>query len=100
LLAIYMGVGTAGHIQDRLLAAGIDPATPVTVVENGTLPGQKVATGSIGRLVETLIEVAIKGPAMIFVGAHPESAIRHRAAPARAARCPAQERPSSEELVT
>ena len=44
MLAIYMGVGAAGHIQARLLAAGIDPDTPVTVVENGTLPTQKVAT--------------------------------------------------------
>ena len=76
MLAIYMGVGAAGHIQGRLLGAGIDPATPVTVVENGTLPGQKVATGTIGRLVETLIEASIKGPAMIFVGAHPEAASR------------------------
>ena len=46
MLAIYMGVGAAGHIQARLLAAGIAPVTPVTVVENGTLPGQKVATGT------------------------------------------------------
>ena len=76
MLAIYMGVGAAGHIEGRLLRAGIDPATPVTVVENGTLPGQKVATGTIGRLVETLIEASIKGPAMIFVGAHPETASR------------------------
>ena len=77
MLAIYMGVGAAGHIQARLLAAGIDPATPVTVVENGTLPAQKVAlTGTIGRLVETLIDAAIKGPAMIFVGAHPSRRCR------------------------
>ena len=51
-LAIYMGVGAARHIQARLLAAGIDPETPVTVVENGTLPTQKVALGTIGRLAE------------------------------------------------
>lgn len=70
-LAIYMGVGAAGHIQSRLLAGGIDPATPVTVVENGTLPGQKVATGRIAGLTELLIDQSIKGPAMIFVGAHP-----------------------------
>jgi uroporphyrin-III C-methyltransferase/precorrin-2 dehydrogenase/sirohydrochlorin ferrochelatase len=76
LLAIYMGVGAAGRIQSRLLSAGIDSATPVTVVENGTLPSQKVATGTIDRLVETLIEAAIKGPAMIFVGAHPHEAPR------------------------
>ena len=43
-VAIYMGVGAAPHIEARLLAAGIDPATPVTVVENGTLPQQKVRT--------------------------------------------------------
>jgi siroheme synthase len=80
MLAIYMGVGAAGHIQARLLAAGIDPSTPVTVVENGTLPTQKAARGTIGRLVEMLIEAAIKGPAMIFVGAHPKRADRHEAA--------------------
>jgi uroporphyrin-III C-methyltransferase / precorrin-2 dehydrogenase / sirohydrochlorin ferrochelatase len=81
LLAIYMGVGAAGHIQDRLLAAGMDGATPATVVENGTLPTQKVATGTIGRLVEMLIDASIKGPAMIFIGAHPEAAAREAAAP-------------------
>ena len=70
-LAIYMGVGAAGHIQARLLAAGIDPTTPVTVVENGTLPSQKIALTSIGHLAEGIIDAAIKGPAMIFVGAHP-----------------------------
>ena len=81
LLAIYMGVGAAGHIQGRLLAAGMDGAVPVTVVENGTLPTQKVATGTIGRLVEMLIDASIKGPAMIFIGAHPEAAAREAAAP-------------------
>ena len=45
--------------------------TPVTVVENGTLPQQKVAIGSAGSLVETIIDCGIKGPAVIFVGAHP-----------------------------
>ena len=53
------------------VAAGIDPETPVTVVENGTLPTQKVALGSIAGLAELLIDAGIKGPAMIFVGAHP-----------------------------
>jgi siroheme synthase len=76
MLAIYMGLGAAGHIQARLLAGGIDPATPVTLVENGTLPGQKVAVGMIGRLVDTLIEASIKGPAMIFVGARPQTSSR------------------------
>jgi uroporphyrin-III C-methyltransferase / precorrin-2 dehydrogenase / sirohydrochlorin ferrochelatase len=74
LLAVYMGVGAAAHIRGRLLAAGMDRRTPVTVVENGTLPSQKSATGTIGRLAETLIDASIRGPAVIFVGAHPQAA--------------------------
>ncbi|HET6467988.1 MAG TPA: uroporphyrinogen-III C-methyltransferase, partial [Geminicoccaceae bacterium] len=71
MLAIYMGVGAAAHVEARLREAGIDPATPVTIVENGTLPTQKLALGAAGRIVEALIDHGIKGPATIFVGAHP-----------------------------
>jgi uroporphyrin-III C-methyltransferase/precorrin-2 dehydrogenase/sirohydrochlorin ferrochelatase len=71
MLAIYMGVGAALHIQEQLLAAGIDPATPVTVVENGTLPDQKLAMGMVAGLAELIIDAGIKGPAIIYVGAHP-----------------------------
>lgn len=70
-LAVYMGVGAAAHLQRRLLDAGIEPLTPVTIVENGTLPEQRLATGAVGNLVETVIDGGIKGPALIFVGAHP-----------------------------
>ncbi len=72
VLAIYMGVGAAGHIERRLLAAGIDPETPVTIVENGTLPTQKVAVGRIAGLAGLVIDHAVKGPAIIYVGAAPE----------------------------
>ena len=72
VLAIYMGVGAAGHIERRLLGAGIDPETPVTIVENGTLPAQKVAVGTIGDLAGLVIDSAVKGPAIIYVGAAPE----------------------------
>ena len=86
-LAVYMGVGAARHVQDRLLAAGIARTTPVTIVENGTLPTQKVATGVIADLVEILIDAGIKGPAMIFVGAGPAPRIAE--APASTRREPA-----------
>ena len=61
-LAIYMGIGAAGHIRSQLLAGGIDPTTPVTVVENGTLPTQKVVTGRIAGLTELLIDRASRVP--------------------------------------
>jgi uroporphyrin-III C-methyltransferase/precorrin-2 dehydrogenase/sirohydrochlorin ferrochelatase len=67
-LVIYMGVSAAGRIAARLIEHGLAPPTPAAVVENGTLPDQKVAIGSIGD-VETLIrENNIRGPAVIIVG--------------------------------
>ncbi len=66
--AVYMGVRTAGHIERRLRAAGIDPATPVTVVENGTRPEQRVIDGRIDGLADLIDAHRVRGPAIIFVG--------------------------------
>jgi len=70
-LAVYMGVGAAGRMQARLAEAGIDPATPVTVVENATLPEEKVAVGRIDALAALVRDHGIKGPAIIVIGASP-----------------------------
>lgn len=66
--AVYMGVGAAARIAERLLTAGMEPATPVTVVENGTLANEKSVTGTLARLGEVIAENNIAGPAIIFVG--------------------------------
>ena len=67
-MAIYMGVNAAGDISARLLDAGIAPSTQVTIVENGTLPNQRVFTTTIGSLWETLTLNGVAGPAIIYVG--------------------------------
>ena len=69
--SIYMGVRQAGHIQRRLVAAGIANDTPVVVVENGTRANQKTAVGSIATLTRTLALGGISGPAIIYVGLDP-----------------------------
>jgi uroporphyrin-III C-methyltransferase/precorrin-2 dehydrogenase/sirohydrochlorin ferrochelatase len=66
--AIYMGVNAAGDISAALLDAGIEPRKPVTVVENGTLPSERVFTTTIGDLWETLTRNGVGGPAIIYVG--------------------------------
>jgi uroporphyrin-III C-methyltransferase/precorrin-2 dehydrogenase/sirohydrochlorin ferrochelatase len=66
--AVYMGVNAAGDISARLLDSGITPETPVTIVENGTLPTERVFTTSIGSLWETLQLEGVSGPAIIYVG--------------------------------
>jgi len=67
-LAIYMGVGTAGRIAARLIAHGLDPATPVAVIENGTLPNQKAVYGRLSGLGWLVRQSGIAGPALIVIG--------------------------------
>src|SRR5262249_1790609 len=48
--AVYMGIGAAPHIAARLAEAGIEPATPVTIVENGTLATERTIETTVARL--------------------------------------------------
>jgi uroporphyrin-III C-methyltransferase/precorrin-2 dehydrogenase/sirohydrochlorin ferrochelatase len=66
--AIYMGVRTAAHIEERLLSAGADPVTPVVIVENGTRANERAVSTTLGQLAGALRVKGLKGPAIIFVG--------------------------------
>jgi uroporphyrin-III C-methyltransferase/precorrin-2 dehydrogenase/sirohydrochlorin ferrochelatase len=67
-LVIYMGVSTAGRIADQLIAHGMDPHIPVAVIENGTLPTQKLASGSLGEIEQLIADHRITGPALLVIG--------------------------------
>jgi uroporphyrin-III C-methyltransferase / precorrin-2 dehydrogenase / sirohydrochlorin ferrochelatase len=67
-LVIYMGVGAAGRIAARLIEHGLDPATPVAVIENGTLPDQKAVYGGLSGLGWLVRQSGIAGPALIVIG--------------------------------
>jgi len=73
-LAIYMGIATAGIIAERLQAAGRDPATPVAIVENATLPNQRVVRTRLERMANDLTRSGIAGPALLLIGEAIESA--------------------------
>ena len=64
-----MGVSTAGHISGRLMAHGMASDTPVAVVENGTLPDERVLRSSLGSLGKLVDEHGVTGPALIVIGA-------------------------------
>jgi uroporphyrin-III C-methyltransferase len=65
--AIYMGVGEAAAIAERLLAAGKRPGSPVAVVENASLPGQRIRYTTLAAL-PLLGKAEITGPAVILLG--------------------------------
>ena len=73
-LAIYMGIATAGIIAGRLEAAGRDPATPVAIVENATLPNQRVVRTRLERMANDLAKSGIAGPALLLIGEAIDSA--------------------------
>ena len=67
-LVIYMGLGTAGYLARRLVAHGLAADTPVAVVENGTLPEQRVLCGELVGLGALVTEAAVRSPALLIVG--------------------------------
>ena len=67
-LAFYMGVNGLEKIQERLLLAGMNPALPFALVENGSRPQQRVVTGSLGRLAQTARQHQAQSPALLIVG--------------------------------
>lgn len=67
-VVVYMGVSTADLVSRRLIEHGLDPATPAAVIENGTLPGQKVAVGTVADLPRLVAWNDIRGPAVLVLG--------------------------------
>ena len=92
--AIYMGVRSAAHFRDKLIAAGAGPQTAVVIVENGSLASEQVIATELGHLGRAIESMEVKGPAIIFVGldwaaaglSPPERLERYEPAPASGAK--------------
>jgi uroporphyrinogen III methyltransferase / synthase len=64
-LVVLMGVATRAAVAARLLAAGMDPATPVVAVQWGTRPDQVSRRTTLAELGATPVEA----PAVLVIGA-------------------------------
>jgi uroporphyrin-III C-methyltransferase len=67
-LVVLMGVGKLPLYTQALLDAGMDPETPVAMVERATWPDQQVATGTLETIVEARDEMGISPPALTIIG--------------------------------
>jgi uroporphyrin-III C-methyltransferase len=63
-LVIYMGLKNLQRILSSLKAAGMDPATPACIIENGTRGDQRQLVATLGELRAD----GFTGPALIVVG--------------------------------
>ncbi|CQH61819.1 uroporphyrin-III C-methyltransferase [Halobacterium hubeiense] len=67
-IVVLMGVGKLPDYTQALRDAGMDPETPVALIEKGTRPGQQVATGTLDSIVEARDEAGIEPPAVTVIG--------------------------------
>ena len=65
--AIYMGAGEAAAIAATLLAGGKPGGLPIAIVENASLPDQRIRYTTLAALPQ-LAAVAVTGPALILLG--------------------------------
>ncbi|GAA5264240.1 uroporphyrin-III C-methyltransferase [Acidiphilium sp. MT5] len=68
-IAFYMGARHAGQIADRLIEAGLDPATPGMIVMNISRADETHRTARLIDLADGLASDDLTSPALILIGA-------------------------------
>ncbi|VXC83808.1 uroporphyrinogen-III C-methyltransferase [Sphingomonas sp. 8AM] len=67
-LAVYMGRAAAATVAQQLVAAGRSADTPVTVVVNASLPGERIIRGRLSSLAFLVETIGERDPTMLLVG--------------------------------
>ena len=70
-----MGKRAARFIQGRMLMHGAAANTPVSLVENASLPNQRIVATTLGQLPSALAEAPLTGPALTLLGLAPRDAV-------------------------
>lgn len=66
---LMMGVAWLPRLVAQALLNGIDPATPVAIVQSATTPQQRTVRGTLGTIERIAADAEIGHPAVIVVGA-------------------------------
>lgn len=68
-LAIYMGKAACRLVSDQLIAAGLPAATPAMIVENASLPDERIVRTTLALLEIATAPLITDGPAILLIGA-------------------------------
>ncbi len=68
-LVFYMGVRQLPAIAAQLIAHGRAESELVAVVERGTLPSQRVVSGTLATIASVVADAGVRAPALVIVGA-------------------------------
>ena len=73
-LVVYMGVRRLEAIAHELIAGGRPGDEPAAVIQRGTLPDQRVVTGTLETIADVAADAGVKAPAISVFG--PVAALR------------------------
>ncbi len=68
-IAAYMAGRTLGVVTARLIAAGMDAATPAVAVENASRDSERRVFATLADLPSVLAAAGFDGPTMVLIGA-------------------------------
>lgn len=67
-VVFYMGVAQLPRIVEHLGAHGAPASRPVAIVEQATLPEERVVVGTLASIVEQAASAGVGAPALLIVG--------------------------------
>ncbi|MFM7472193.1 MAG: uroporphyrinogen-III C-methyltransferase [Nodosilinea sp.] len=67
-IVVYMGLHNLETITQELLAAGLDPETPVALIRWGTYPQQQTLVAPLNRVVSRAQATEFEAPALVVIG--------------------------------
>jgi uroporphyrin-III C-methyltransferase/precorrin-2 dehydrogenase/sirohydrochlorin ferrochelatase len=67
-LVLLMAVANLGPIAEALVDGGRPPATPAVIVENASLPSQRIVRGTLNELAGVAQAAGVVPPAVVVIG--------------------------------
>jgi uroporphyrin-III C-methyltransferase / precorrin-2 dehydrogenase / sirohydrochlorin ferrochelatase len=67
-IVVYMGLSVAGEIAGKLIGAGLSPATPIAIIEDGTRWDQRVIKGELSQAADLVRDHGIAAPSLLVIG--------------------------------
>jgi uroporphyrin-III C-methyltransferase/precorrin-2 dehydrogenase/sirohydrochlorin ferrochelatase len=67
-VCVLMGMANLAAIAAALLRYGRDPTTPVAVVQEGTMPTQRILRSRLDRVADEVAAAGLHSPAVIVIG--------------------------------
>jgi len=67
-VVLFMGVRNLESIVQRLVLGGREPGTQVSVIEQGTMPSQRIVEGTLKNIAAKVRQAKISSPALTVIG--------------------------------